>query len=122
MKTIAIQIRPESAARIQRLRAANALLLAVLFVASSAFCFTPTTYLRTKHDSHGHLLRRDGKPLPESGSVPIADLQMEPDFLGELQSEWPGYSLLGVGAFFIVRAAVIRFRPLAMSQPNDRNA
>ena len=122
MKTIAIQSRPESAARIQKLRAANALLLAVLFVAWSSFFFTPTSYVRPKHDSHGHLLSRDGRQLPDGISLPIADIQMERDFLSELQSEWPAYSLLGIAAFFIVRAAFIRFRPSSTPQPNDRSA
>jgi hypothetical protein len=122
VKTTTIQSRPEGAARIQKLRAANALLLAVLIIAWSPFFFTPTTYIRAKLDSHGHPLTRDGRPLPVGVPAPISDIQMERDFLGEIQSQWPGYSMFGMAAFFIVRAAVIRFRPSSMPQRNDRNA
>ena len=89
----------------------NSLILAIPCVLLATFLFPPVSYIRPRLDASGHqILRPDGRPA------------MERDWPLELREQWAPYSCLGLGAFFLVRAAFIRFSPLSTSQPNDRNA
>ena len=73
---------------------------------------------RLKHDSDGHLLRRDGHPeTPKEGvAYPMSYFQTERDYLADFQLGWPGYSLLLVGVCFIAHAIIVRLRPLPKTQ------
>ena len=66
--------------------------------------------LRPKLDSSGHpILHSDGRPV------------FERDWVGEIQTQWPGYSCLALAAFFFVRGIAIRFRPLSSTNANDQS-
>lgn len=62
----------------------------------------PITYLRPKFDSEGKpILRPNGRRV------------MEQDYLAGVADQPLPHALCWLGVFFIVRAAVIRFRPTA---------
>jgi hypothetical protein len=97
--------------QIRKFRAMNSLILAIPCLLLATFLFAPVSYIRPRLDSAGHqILRPDGRPA------------MERDWPTELREQRVPYSCLALGAFFIVRAAFIRFSPPRTSQPNDRNA
>ncbi len=92
-------------------RAFLSLLIAVFCVILAGLSSVPAVSLRPRYNSSGQpIFRPDGRPA------------MERDYIAELAFQWPFYSLLGVGAFFIARAAVIRFSTSSTPRPNDGNA
>jgi hypothetical protein len=78
----------------------NSLILAVVCFLLSEFLLPGVSYVRPRTDASGQVvLRPDGSPA------------WERDWPLELREQWAPYSCLGLSAFFIVRAAFIRFRP-----------
>ena len=97
--------------QIRKFRAMNSLILAIPCVIMASLLSVPVVSLRPRLDRDGHqIMRPDGRPA------------FERDWFGDIDVQWPSYSCLMLGGFFLFRAAFIRFRPLSTSQPNDRNA
>ena len=88
---------------IRKFRAMNSLILAIPCLVLFSTLLMPVASMRPRLDASGHqMFRPNGTPA------------WEHDWPAELRGQWAPYSCLGLGAFFIVRAAFIRFAPLSM--------
>ncbi len=92
---------PEAIRRVLRLRAANALVVALGLILFAGLFVTPTTVLRQETD-------RSGTPMWKSDGSPL----LESDFVGNLFTQWRFSLCMGAAALLFVRGAWLLFKSL----------